>query len=55
MSFKQSEIESIMDQAIEDILELTIAGNFTKIKDIEYAFDYLKTKLDEIDLSDFIS
>jgi hypothetical protein len=55
MSFKQSEIESIIDGAVEDILELAIAGNFTKIKDIEYALEYLKNKIEEIDPTDFIS
>jgi hypothetical protein len=55
MSFKQSEIESIIDGAIEDVLELAIAGNFTKLKDIEYALEYLKGKLEEIDPTDFIS
>jgi hypothetical protein len=55
MSLKQSEIESIVDSAVEDILELTIAGNLTKIKEIEYALEYLKSKIEDIDPTDFIS
>lgn len=55
MSLKQSEIESIVDGAVEDVLELAIAGNLTKIKEIEYALEYLKSKIDDIDPTDFIS
>lgn len=54
MSQKHSEIESVMDTAIEDIIEIAIAGNFTKITEIEYALDYLKRKIDEIDPEDFV-
>lgn len=54
MSQKHSEIESVIDPAVEDIIEIAIAGNFTKIADIEYALEYLKQKIDEIDPEDFV-
>ena len=54
MSQKHSEIESVIDVAIEDIIEIAIAGNFTKITEIEYALEYLKQKIDEIDPEDFV-
>lgn len=55
MSLKQIEIESIVDTALEDIIEIGLAGQFTKLKEVEYAFDYLKTKIDELDPSDFLN
>ena len=54
MSQKHSEIESVIDVVIEDVVEIAIAGNFTKITEIEYALEYLKQKIDEIDPEDFV-
>jgi len=55
MSLKQTEIESIVDTAFEDIIEIGFAGQFTKLKEVEYALDYLKTKIDDLDPSDFLN
>lgn len=54
MSQKHSEIESVIDAVIEDVVEIAIAGNFTKITEIEHALEYLKQKIDEIDPEDFV-
>jgi hypothetical protein len=55
MSVNQTEIESIVDSAFEDIVEIGLAGQFTKLKEAEYALEYLKTKVNELDPNDFLS
>ena len=55
MTPNQCEIEAVIDSAVEDIIEIVIAGNFTKLKDIEYGIEYLKTKIDELEPEDFLT
>jgi hypothetical protein len=55
MNVSQTEIESIVDSAFEDIVEIGLAGQFTKIKEVEYALDYLKRKIDELEPNDFLN
>lgn len=53
MEFKQPEIESIVDHAIDEILSEVFSGEFNDIEDIEYALNYLKTKIKDLEPEDF--
>jgi hypothetical protein len=54
MNLKQTEIETIVDEAIEEVIELGLAGHFNTIKEVEYALTYLKSKIEELDPTDFL-
>jgi hypothetical protein len=54
MRLKQCEIEAIIDNVIEDIVEVIIAGEFSTRREFEYALEYLKTKIDDIEPTDFL-
>ena len=53
MQFKQPEIESIVDHAIDEILSEVFSGEFNDIEDIDYALNYLKSKIKNLELEDF--
>lgn len=49
MEFKEPEIESIVDHAIDEIL----SEAFSDIEDIDYALNYLKEKIKGLEVEDF--
>lgn len=53
MSLKEPEIESIVDHALDETLTEIFNNEFKNIKDIEYALDYLRQKVDDLDAEDF--
>lgn len=53
MSLKEPEIESIVDHALDETLTEIFNNEFKDIKDIEYALDYLRQKVDELEAEDF--
>lgn len=53
MQFKEPEIESIVDHAIDEILSEVFSGEFNDIDDIEYALNYLKSKIKDLEPEDF--
>lgn len=53
MSLKEPEIESIVDHALDETLSQIFGNEFRNIKDIEYALDYLRQKVDELEAEDF--
>jgi hypothetical protein len=53
MQFKQPEIESIVDHAVDEIINEVFSGEFNDIEDIDYALNYLKSKIKDLELEDF--
>jgi hypothetical protein len=53
MSFKKLEIEAIIDTTLEDVLTELFSNEFDKIESIQYAIDYLKTKVEALEAEDF--
>lgn len=53
MSLKEPEIESIVDHALDETLTEIFDNEFKDIKDIEYALEYLRQKIDELEAEDF--
>lgn len=53
MSLKEPEIEAIVDHAIDETLTEIFETEFCNIKDIEYALNYLRQKVDELEATDF--
>lgn len=53
MSLKKNEIESLIEHAIDDIVSEIFENSFAKFTDVEYAVEYLKTKINEIEAEDF--
>jgi hypothetical protein len=53
MSFKKLEIEAIIDSTLEDVLTELFSNEFDKIESIQYALDYLKTKVEALEAEDF--
>lgn len=53
MSLKEPEIESIVDHALDETLTEVFNNEFKNIKDIEYALEYLRQKVDELEAEDF--
>lgn len=53
MYSKQNEIEVIVENLIDECIVETFADCFATKRECEYAFEILKTKLDEIDTSVF--
>jgi hypothetical protein len=53
MSLKKNEIESLIEHAIDDIISEVFENQFAKIEDVEYAVDYLKSKINDIEAEDF--
>jgi hypothetical protein len=53
MSLKEPEIESIVDHALDETLTEIFDNEFRDLKDIEYALEYLRQKVDELEAEDF--
>jgi len=53
MSLKEPEIESIVDHALDETLNEIFENEFKDLKDIEYALEYLRQKVDELEAEDF--
>jgi len=53
MSLKEPEIESIVDHALDETLAQIFDNEFSTPKDIEYALNYLRQKVDELEAEDF--
>lgn len=53
MSLKEPEIESIVDHALDETLTEIFENEFRNPKDIEYALEYLRRKVDELEAEDF--
>ena len=53
MSLKEPEIESIVDHALDETLTEIFENEFRDLNDIEYALDYLRQKVDELEAEDF--
>jgi len=53
MSLKEPEIESIVDHALDETLAEIFDNEFSTSKDIEYALNYLRQKVDELEAEDF--
>lgn len=53
MSLKEPEIESIVDHALSETLNEIFENEFRDIKDIEYALEYLRQRVDELEAEDF--
>ena len=53
MSLKEPEIEAIVDHALDETLTEIFNNEFSSSKDIEYALEYLRRKVDELEAEDF--
>jgi hypothetical protein len=54
MSIKRSEIEAMVENTIEDLIaEVFNNHSFNNESDLEFALEYLKSKIDELDVADF--
>lgn len=53
MSLKKHEIESLIEHAIDDIISEVFENQFAKIEDVEYAVEFLKAKINDIEAEDF--
>jgi hypothetical protein len=53
MSLKEPEIEAIIDHALDETLTEIFNNEFINSKDIEYALEYLRRKVDELEAEDF--
>ena len=53
MSLKEPEIESIVDHALDETLTEIFDNEFRDFKDIEYALEYLRQKVSELEADDF--
>jgi hypothetical protein len=54
MSIKKSQIESFVESALDDFIYQAFQNEFTDINDIEYALEYLKLKINDLEADDFI-
>jgi len=53
MSLKKNEIESLIEHAMDDIIAQVFENEFAKLEDIEYAVEYLKEKINDLEAEDF--
>ncbi len=53
MTLREPEIESIIDHALDETLIQIFENEFKNSKDIEYALDYLRQKVDDLEAEDF--
>lgn len=53
MSLKKNEIESLIEHALDDIVSQVFENQFACIEDLEYAVDYLKEKINDLEAEDF--
>lgn len=54
MLLKEPEIESIVDHTLEEVLIEIFENEFKELKDVEYALDYLRQKIDDLEADDFL-
>ena len=54
MKYSESEIETIVDGIVDDVIEITLTTCFTRLNDIEYAIEYLKSKIEDLDPVTFL-
>jgi hypothetical protein len=53
MSLKKTEIESLIENAIDATLSEVFENPFASIEDVEYALEYLKSKINDLEAEDF--
>jgi hypothetical protein len=53
MSYSKNEIEYFVDSAIEEAILEIFKNEFSSLKELEYAVDYLKEKIQELEPEDF--
>lgn len=53
MSLKKPEIESIVEHALDETLSEIFENEFRTYEDVEYAIEYLRQKVDELEADDF--
>jgi len=53
MSLKKNEIESLIENAIDATVSEVFENQFACIEDLEYAVEYLKSKINDIEAEDF--
>jgi hypothetical protein len=53
MSLSKNEIECFVDTAIDETVYEIFKNEFTSMKEIEYAIEYLQTKIQDLDPEDF--
>ena len=53
MSYSKNEIECFVDTALEEAVLEIFKHEFSSFKELEYAVNYLKEKVEELDPEDF--
>jgi hypothetical protein len=53
MSLKKHEIESLVEHAMDDIISQVLENEFASLEDLEYAIEYLKEKINDLEAEDF--
>jgi hypothetical protein len=53
MSLKKNEIESLIEHAMDDVIAHVFENEFASLEDLEYAVDYLKEKINDLEAEDF--
>jgi hypothetical protein len=53
MSLSKNEIECLVDTAFDDAILEIFKNQFSNFKEIEYAVDYLKEKIQDLEPEDF--
>jgi hypothetical protein len=53
MSLSKNEIECFVDTAIDETVYEIFKNEFSSLKEIEYAIEYLQTKIQDLDPEDF--
>jgi hypothetical protein len=53
MSLSKNEIECFVDTAIDEAIFEIFKNEFNSLKEIEYAIEYLQTKIQDLDPEDF--
>jgi hypothetical protein len=53
MSLKKHEIEALVEHAMDDLISEVFENQFSKIEDLEYAIEYLKSKINDLEADDF--
>ncbi len=53
MSLSKNEIECFVDTAIDETVYEIFKNEFSSLKEVEYAIEYLQTKIQDLDPEDF--
>ena len=53
MSLKKNEIESLIEHAMDDVVSQVFENEFASLEDLEYAIEYLKEKINDLEAEDF--